>query len=44
MIGAIVLTHRRRPGMKRQNISKQVERSPKDTLEVIKVDTGKGIT
>ncbi len=44
MIGAIVLTHRHRPGMKRQNISKQVERSPKDTLEVIKVDTGKGIT
>ena len=44
MIGAIVLTHRRRPGMKRQNISKQVERSPKDTLEIIKVDTGKGIT
>ncbi len=44
MIGAIVLTHRHRPGMKRQNISKQVERSPKDTLEVIKVDTGKVIT
>ena len=44
MIGAIVLTHRRRPGMKRQNISKQIDRSPKDTLEIIKVDTGKGIT
>ena len=44
MIGAIVLTHRRRPGLKRQNISNQVNRSPKDTLEIIKVDTGKGIT
>ena len=44
MIGAIVLTHRRRPGMKRQNISKQIDRSPKDTLEIIKVDTGKGIS
>ena len=44
MIGAIVLTHRRRPGLKRQNISNQVNRSPKDTLEIIKVDTGKGIS
>ena len=43
MIGAIVLTHRRRPGMKRQDISKQIDRSPNETLEIVKVDIGKGI-
>ena len=43
MIGAIVLTHRRRPGVLRQNISKQVYRDPKECVEVRKVETGKGI-
>ena len=43
MIGAIVLTHRRRPGVRRQVIAKQVARRPGDTLEIKKVASGKGI-
>jgi NADH-quinone oxidoreductase subunit J len=43
MIGAIVLTHRRRTGVLRQNISEQLKRQPKDTIEVHDVETGKGI-
>jgi NADH-quinone oxidoreductase subunit J len=43
MIGAIVLTHRRRPGMRRQDISSQIDRNPDNTLEIVKVDSGKGI-
>jgi NADH-quinone oxidoreductase subunit J len=41
MIGAIVLTHRRRPGVRRQVIAEQLAR--RDTVEVRKVPTGKGI-
>ena len=40
MIGAIVLTLRRREGVKRQSISEQVARGPKTALEVIKVPSG----
>ncbi len=43
MIGAIVLTHRRRDGVKRQNIFDQVSRRPKDAIEVKKVSPGQGI-
>ena len=43
MIGAIVLTHRRRPGVRRQDIAKQIARRPDDTLEVRKVPSGRGI-
>ncbi|HER25579.1 MAG TPA: NADH-quinone oxidoreductase subunit J [Rhodospirillales bacterium] len=43
MIGAIVLTHRRRPGVRKQNIADQIARRPEDTLEIRKVETGKGI-
>ncbi len=43
MIGAIVLTHRRRPGVRRQDIAEQIARRPEDTLEVRKVPMGKGI-
>ena len=43
MIGAIVLTHRRRPGVRKQRITDQVRRRPADSVEVIKVPTGKGI-
>jgi NADH-quinone oxidoreductase subunit J len=43
MIGAIVLTHRTRPGVKRQNIARQVGRRPKDAIEVKKVKPGQGI-
>ncbi|MBT6093266.1 MAG: NADH-quinone oxidoreductase subunit J [Rhodospirillaceae bacterium] len=43
MIGAIVLTHRSRPGVKKQNISRQLDRNPANSVEVRKVETGKGI-
>ena len=43
MIGAIVLTHRQREGVRKQRISDQVRRSAKDTVEVVEVPTGKGI-
>ncbi len=43
MIGAIVLTHRSRPGVKKQVISRQLDRNPANSVEVRKVDTGKGI-
>ena len=43
MIGAIVLTHRRRPGIRRQNIARQIARRPADTIEVRKIPTGKGL-
>ncbi len=40
MIGAIVLTLRHREGVKRQNVSEQVARSPATALEIIKVPSG----
>ena len=43
MIGAIVLTHRQRSGVKKQDISKQLARRPEDSVEVRKVEIGKGI-
>ena len=43
MIGAIVLTHRRRVGVKKQLISRQLDRNPANSTEVRKVETGKGI-
>ena len=43
MIGAIVLTHRRRKGVKKQVIADQLARSAKDAVEMKKVETGRGI-
>lgn len=43
MIGAIVLTLRHKPYAKRQDISKQVARTPETSIEVRKVESGKGI-
>lgn len=43
MIGAIVLTLHHRPGVRRQNITEQIARGPKTSIEVKKVETGKGI-
>ncbi|MCB1532414.1 MAG: NADH-quinone oxidoreductase subunit J [Alphaproteobacteria bacterium] len=37
MIGAIVLTHRVRPGVRRQKVSEQHARRPEDVLEIQKV-------
>jgi NADH-quinone oxidoreductase subunit J len=43
MIGAIVLTHRRREGLRRQKIVEQVERERARTLEIVKVASGEGV-
>jgi NADH-quinone oxidoreductase subunit J len=43
MIGAIVLTLRHKQGVKRQDVSVQVARSPATAVEVIKVKPGQGI-
>ena len=42
MIGSIVLTHRRRPGVRRQRIASQVARRREDSVEVKKVPSGSG--
>ena len=44
MIGAIVLTHRQRPGVKRQNIAAQVARRPEDAFELVDVKSGEGVS
>jgi len=43
MIGAIVLTLRHRENIKRQDISRQVARTPETAIEVVKVKPGQGI-
>ena len=42
MIGAIVLTLRHRPGVKRQSISRQVARNPASAMELKDVKPGEG--
>jgi NADH-quinone oxidoreductase subunit J len=43
LIGAIVLTHRQRGGVKRQNISRQVARRPQDATVNRKPGIGQGV-
>ena len=43
MIGAIVLTLQHRRDVKRQDISRQVARSPKTAVEVVNVKPGQGL-
>lgn len=43
MVGAIVLTLRHRPGVRRQSIDEQIARSAEMSVELRKVPTGKGI-
>lgn len=43
MIGAIVLTHRQRGGVKPQNIASQVARRPKDATRNVDAPVGKGV-
>ena len=38
IVAAITLTMRRRPGLKQQNIAKQVAVNPKDRIRVVKMD------
>ncbi len=44
MIGAIVLTLRHKPGVKRQNIADQTARDRKSGLRVVKVNIGEGVS
>ncbi len=43
MIGAIVLTLRSRPGVKRQKISDQISRTRESSVEIKKVQPGQGV-
>ena len=43
MIGAIVLTYRKRDGVKRQNYFTQVGREREDSIKLVEVESGKGI-
>ena len=43
MIGAIVLTHRKRPGVKKQKIGDQVRRRRAQAFEAVDVKPGEGI-
>jgi|TARA_A100001391_G_C5025728_1_gene267018 NADH-quinone oxidoreductase subunit J len=43
MIGAIVLTLRHKPNVKRQDIGAQVARTKATGLEIVKVESGKGL-
>ena len=43
MIGAIVLTLRHKEGVKRQNVSDQVARTPATSIEIRKVQPGQGL-
>lgn len=42
MIGSIVLTHRTRPGVRRQSVSDQYARTVDESLEVMKITPGTG--
>ena len=43
MVGAIVLTLRHKPGVKRQNIAEQIARTKQTAIEIRKVRPGQGI-
>lgn len=43
MVGAIVLTLRRRPGIRRQSVSAQHNRTVEDSLEIRKITSGTGV-
>jgi NADH-quinone oxidoreductase subunit J len=43
MIGAIVLTLRHKPHVKRQNIAEQVARTKATAIDIVKVRPGQGL-
>jgi NADH-quinone oxidoreductase subunit J len=43
MIGAIVLTHRTRPGVRKQKVGAQMKRRREDSVAIVKVKSGEGI-
>ncbi len=44
MIGAIVLTHRQREGVKKQDIAQQIHRDGKRSVKLVNSITGKGVS
>lgn len=44
MVGAIVLTLRHKPNVKRQNIADQVARTKATAIEIVKVESGRGLS
>ena len=44
MVGAIILTFRKRTGLKRQSYLKQISRESKESVELVDIKTGKGVT
>jgi NADH-quinone oxidoreductase subunit J len=44
MVGAIVLTLRHKPNVKRQNVEEQVARTKATAIEIIKVASGQGLS
>jgi NADH-quinone oxidoreductase subunit J len=44
MIGAIVLTLRHKPNVKRQNVADQVARNKASAIEIVKVRSGQGLS
>jgi NADH-quinone oxidoreductase subunit J len=44
MIGAIVLTLRRRPGVRKQSVTRQVGRTREEGVELVDVKPGQGLT
>jgi NADH-quinone oxidoreductase subunit J len=43
MIGAIVLTFRKREGVKKQSYLKQISRERSEGVELLEVETNKGV-
>jgi len=43
MIGAIVLTYRKREGVKRQSYFTQISREREDSVKLVEVESGKGV-
>ncbi len=43
MIGAIVLTHRPSKNARKQNVKAQLDRTVGDTIDIVKVESGKGV-
>jgi len=44
MVGAIVLTLRHKPNVKRQNIAEQIARTKATAIEIVKVQSGQGLS
>ncbi len=44
MVGAIVLTLRHKPKVKRQNVADQIARTKATAIEIVKVRSGQGLS